>query len=223
MSTKQKKGSEGKEFERQVAASAPPWATVQKLPDPPPHGRACRMCKSPLATRCTRCGTPSPATFTQKPPYDFHVTAPTRAGESAPQVQLLNQAEAGPAWVYGLRPTISWALECKSVQGNALPSDKVLPHQVAALLAAARAGCWAGLLVEWRSVDEVWFVPIAAYLDYLERAARSSLSLAEARHVGLRLAVDANRGTRHTYYRLDLFLAAFGAGPSVQAALPLED
>lgn len=197
-----KKPRAGEDFEKQFRASVPPGVYVKKMttPAPPvPGGRLLAYVKELLG------GRPVPpwvaaglmSRFTASPGYDFTLSAP------APVPPLA-------VGVAGAQPRIVFCLELKSTDDPSIRFDRLEDGQEKALADAAAHGQIAGLVIEWRKVGEVWFLPISAWMDARLTAQRQSLPLADCRRLGMEILPDPYRGTTRAYWNIADWLTRCG-------------
>lgn len=100
--------------------------------------------------------------FTSKNPCDFVVFSPDRAGDRG----------------------VLYKLELKSTQGKSLPFSNIKEHQLDALCESDRKGVKAWFVINFRSVNETYWVPAIFVRMQIEKGERKSLALAEARALG---------------------------------------
>lgn len=203
----------GEAFERLFQASVPP---------PPVYCRKLRTPTPPVAPRvaaaAVRDGRPldpwvtgalrAASRFTSLAGYDFILSAPSSWDD--PNLLHLRDVVGRPVTV-AVSPRITFALELKSVGELVLPFSQVEPGQEKALREAGACGHVAGLVVQFRRVDEVWFVPIQSWDALRAVASRKSVQLGAIRRVGMEILPDLDRGTVNRYWRVGEWLARCGA------------
>lgn len=104
-------------------------------------------------------------------------------------------------------PTM-WALELKTVKGKSIRFDVLRPNQEKGLLQAAVQGVQAGVVVLFRGVDEIYYIPIQMWLTYARASSKVSMNNKEADEIGVAIGAEVAR-TRYTI-KIDCFLAKFG-------------
>lgn len=159
--------------------------------------------------------------YTGRQPFDFLVRAPalqssvTVDGEvTLPGFRLVLGEHLD-----GVRPLLSFAVECKSIDGLSLPHKSVEDHQLAGLLAEHDAGGIAGLLVEFRVGEQrnrgdaapVWFLPVKAYTAARLATSAKSIGLPVFEALGFRLWRNPDRGSVQPYLCVGRLLALLGA------------
>lgn len=88
-------------------------------------------------------------------------------------------------------PTLFY-IEAKSVKGKSLPFSNIQKNQAIGLWEASKVdGIVAGFLVEYREVDEVYFIEISAMNELLEKGIKSfSLDFARSGEYSMRMGFD---------------------------------
>jgi penicillin-binding protein-related factor A (putative recombinase) len=80
-----------------------------------------------------------------------------------------------------------WALELKSTKAKSIRFDALRENQLAGLMAAAGKRVFAGVLVNFRTVEETWFIPILNWTARQRTSSKKSIGIAEARELGVQL------------------------------------
>jgi hypothetical protein len=145
--------------------------------------------------------------FSPRAPYDLMIAAPT----GYPAGEIYGEDHLGRPLLRPVLPLQIFALELKSTADPRLSFDKISSHQEKGLAAAGEAGQVAGVVIEFRSVGEVWFVPIQAWMVFRLATEGVSLPLALARRVGMQIHLDEERGTSRLYWKVGKWLRACGA------------
>jgi len=157
------------------------------------------------------------SSFTPGAGVDITITAPAASwkvhqseGEGGPPVHGVYD-DGGKYVLRPGRPVIHFSIEAKSVAGKSLPFDALREEQ-ARILRQGRAACHvAGIAIEFREVGECWFILIDRWDEAVLAGKRKSLSLADARKIGVRIEEDEERGKTAVYWRMGEFLQHFGA------------
>jgi len=232
--------SRGQEFEDELRASIPEGVFVKKLHTPaPPPSQVDLIVDHLKRTRAPEwmAGVVSRSSHTPRQGFDMIVAARLGEFEVIREGTKYSGANAlgaelrdihGAPVLIEARPDLIFCLEVKSTQGKSFAFNRLQPHQEAALRKEALAGRIAGLVVEFSEVPPPWtqeelqvsaapeggdvlFLPILSYLAYKAEAERVSIPYAMAERIGLRIAIDVDRGRSRRYYKMADFLRAFGA------------
>lgn len=145
--------------------------------------------------------------YTPSPGYDFLILAPAPfpAGATSAHDAL------GTALPLDHLHLIGVALELKSVAENRVDFKAVNNDQIGTLAKAEESGLIAGILIEFRKVSEVWFVPLAVWRELQLVGSRQSLPLEDARRKGVQILADEMRGVKLPYWDIAGFLCELGA------------
>lgn len=202
----------GEQFEAQFRASVPPCVEQIKLAAQSPAAFALPAVERFLEERLGEIPKPikdalGRSRFHPKAPYDLQLKAPT----AYPDGELTLFDHLGRPYSQTVRPLQIFALELKSTGEPRLAFDAVEPNQEKGLTAASAAGEVAGVVVEFRSVGEVWFIPIGGWIAFRADTDGKSLPLAVARRIGMQIHRDEERGTSRPYWRVADWLRACGA------------
>lgn len=102
-----------------------------------------------------------------------------------------------------------WALELKSVKGVSLRFDALRENQANGLFKAATfPGVHAGVLVEFRQVEQAWFVPILNWAPLRLKSGKKSLNYKEL--VGIATRINGRRKRVRMQWDVASFLARRG-------------
>lgn len=135
--------------------------------------------------------------FTLSPGVDLTVTAPCMR----PPLGSVTTA---------CRPLIVFSLELKSEAGTSIAFDRLGEAQEKELVACAKGGHVAGVVIEWRKVGEVHFVPVLVWAAERDRADRKSLAMYRSREIGVRIELDPGRIRTLSYWKMGEFIRRYG-------------
>lgn len=94
---------------------------------------------------------------------------------------------------------LTFLIECKSHKGKSLPFDKIRKGQIEKLVEAERySGVFGGFLINFRDLEETYFLPVLAVDRYIKTADRKSIPVAWCKDYGIRIEQHKKR-VRYTY------------------------
>ena len=106
---------------------------------------------------------------------------------------------ANPADFRLYKYPFTFLLECKSHKGKSLPLAKIRDSQLRGLVKAGNyLGIYAGFLINFRDLEETYYIPADAVLYFILKGERKSIPVEWCREVGIRIE-QKKKITRYTY------------------------
>ena len=94
---------------------------------------------------------------------------------------------------------LTFLIECKSHKGKSLPFDKIRKGQIEKLLEDVRYnGVVGGFLINFRELEETYYVPVDNVYQYMQTAHRKSIPVEWCRISGVRIEQRKKR-VRYSY------------------------
>ena len=89
---------------------------------------------------------------------------------------------------------ILYLLELKSTKGKSLPLKNIKQHQITDLLDKSKyLNVVCGFVIEFRELNECYFLEIKRFLEFLEQNDRKSIPIDFLRNKGIRIAVEKKK------------------------------
>lgn len=93
----------------------------------------------------------------------------------------------------------TFLLELKTHKGKSLPIDKIRPNQIQGMLrAAAHKGVYAGFLLNFRELEETYYITVQDMIQYITMAERKSVPVEWCRINGVQIEQEKKR-VRYSY------------------------
>ena len=91
-----------------------------------------------------------------------------------------------------------YKLELKSVAGKSLPFSNIKDHQLDSMVESGQKNVFAWFVINFRGVDETYWIPAQLLKSHIETCGRKSLSLENAKTVGHKIT-QTKKITRWRY------------------------
>lgn len=93
----------------------------------------------------------------------------------------------------------TFLLELKTHKGKSLPLAKIRENQIKGMYKASQyKGIYAGFLINFRELEETYYIPVMAVVEFINSNVRKSIPVEWCRENGVRIEQKKKR-TRYTY------------------------
>lgn len=93
----------------------------------------------------------------------------------------------------------TFLLELKTHKGKSIPIDKIRPNQIHGMVKAAmHKGIYAGFLINFRDLEETYYITMQDMIVYINSTDRKSIPVEWCRENGIRIGQDKKR-VRYSY------------------------
>lgn len=93
----------------------------------------------------------------------------------------------------------TFLIECKSHKGKSLPLDMIRDAQIKGLVSAGNyLGIYAGFLINFRDLEETYYIPADLVLYFILHGDRKSIPVGWCRDIGVRIEQKKKR-VRYSY------------------------
>lgn len=93
----------------------------------------------------------------------------------------------------------TFLLELKTHKGKSIPIDKIRPNQIQGMYKAAQhKGIYAGFLINFRELEETYYITVQDLANYINSTERKSISVYWCRENGVKIEQKKKR-VRYTY------------------------
>lgn len=93
----------------------------------------------------------------------------------------------------------TFLIECKSHKGKSLPLAKIRDNQIKGMYEAVQyKGIYAGFLINFREMEETYYITVQQVVDFINSAERKSIPVEWCRENGVRIEQQKKR-VRYSY------------------------
>lgn len=93
----------------------------------------------------------------------------------------------------------TFLLELKTHKGKSLPLSKIRDNQLRGLYTAVQyTGVYGGFLINFRDMEETYYIPVEAVLEFIKSGIRKSIPVEWCREYGVRIEQTKKR-VRYSY------------------------
>ena len=105
----------------------------------------------------------------------------------------------------------TFLLELKTHKGKTLPVDRIRPNQIKGLAKAVQyRGIFGGFIINFRELEETYFVPVAKVVSFINSKERKSIPVEWCRENGVK--IEQKKKKVRYYYNLDKWLGGYYNG-----------